>query len=52
MIAVFLLTPCLLCCYWQEEPSYEAVPQTVYCISKTPKRFQMKGIEKREINNH
>ena len=36
---------------WQEEPSYEAVPMTVYCISKTPKRFRRKGIEKREINN-
>lgn len=36
---------------WQEEPSYEAVPTTVYCISKTPKRFQRKRIEKREINN-
>jgi hypothetical protein len=36
---------------WQEEPSYEAVPMTVHCISKTPKRFRRKGIEKREINN-
>ena len=36
---------------WQEEPSYEAVPTTVHCISKTPKRFRRKGIEKREINN-